>query len=486
MYKKITDLKLLELLCPTVTDLYSTGVEFEKTNPDYSLVKFRDVTDALISKLEEKYQIDRAQLMLVDRINQLHDGQIISSPLKHTFHTLRGLGNLGAHLKMNSEIKTNNSDPNTSDDTQAESIEDKATRARKTLVSAMEDVYLTIYGSRPAKEIEYISFKQQEVKNVIFDAIFSDDHKVKFKGGMVFFTSFFYDFEHGIKKTYAPHEQAKRQTDRQTAMGLINEACVLSANIEKYKGLSLSPSELEKIICERSETEYLLRYSVLILTNEKKGSEIYNLGYNRLVAAAQRGNVHAQTELGALLTNDDITNELGVEMLTKAANEGISQAHLNLFDIHIGKATKLFNEDKALAHLNKAAELEHPEALHILGLVTLAGEMGVERSEERAKELIKQAADLGDRDAQLFFVRNFTDAPNKFNEAIEGHIKRLIPKPVVRSAPKIKPNDLCPCDSGKKYKKCCKEKEFKTNVASNAVVIKPPTRMMSMSMMGPQ
>ena len=30
--------------------------------------------------------------------------------------------------------------------------------------------------------------------------------------------------------------------------------------------------------------------------------------------------------------------------------------------------------------------------------------------------------------------------------------------PFVRSKPKIKRNDLCPCGSGKKYKKCCGKK----------------------------
>jgi SEC-C motif-containing protein len=31
----------------------------------------------------------------------------------------------------------------------------------------------------------------------------------------------------------------------------------------------------------------------------------------------------------------------------------------------------------------------------------------------------------------------------------------LVPKPVVRDAPKIGRNEPCPCGSGKKYKKCC-------------------------------
>ncbi|MDH3771994.1 MAG: SEC-C metal-binding domain-containing protein, partial [Nitrospirota bacterium] len=31
-------------------------------------------------------------------------------------------------------------------------------------------------------------------------------------------------------------------------------------------------------------------------------------------------------------------------------------------------------------------------------------------------------------------------------------------QPVVRSEPKVGRNDLCPCGSGKKYKKCCGNK----------------------------
>jgi preprotein translocase subunit SecA len=30
-----------------------------------------------------------------------------------------------------------------------------------------------------------------------------------------------------------------------------------------------------------------------------------------------------------------------------------------------------------------------------------------------------------------------------------------VPTPVVRETPKVGRNDLCPCGSGKKYKKCC-------------------------------
>ena len=43
---------------------------------------------------------------------------------------------------------------------------------------------------------------------------------------------------------------------------------------------------------------------------------------------------------------------------------------------------------------------------------------------------------------------------------------RMTPEEIVAAAPapkkrqkKIKPNDRCPCNSGKKYKKCCRDKD---------------------------
>jgi len=41
----------------------------------------------------------------------------------------------------------------------------------------------------------------------------------------------------------------------------------------------------------------------------------------------------------------------------------------------------------------------------------------------------------------------------------QPHTDDRKPQPVRRSAAKIGPNDPCPCGSGKKYKKCCRDKE---------------------------
>ena len=46
-------------------------------------------------------------------------------------------------------------------------------------------------------------------------------------------------------------------------------------------------------------------------------------------------------------------------------------------------------------------------------------------------------------------------------EAVAGGVsdKTVKPQPV-RKAKKVGPNDPCPCGSGKKYKKCCRDKDM--------------------------
>ena len=47
----------------------------------------------------------------------------------------------------------------------------------------------------------------------------------------------------------------------------------------------------------------------------------------------------------------------------------------------------------------------------------------------------------------------FVDGESHTHKEGEGHHEK--PKTVVREAPKVGRNDPCPCQSGKKYKKCC-------------------------------
>jgi hypothetical protein len=49
---------------------------------------------------------------------------------------------------------------------------------------------------------------------------------------------------------------------------------------------------------------------------------------------------------------------------------------------------------------------------------------------------------------------------------------------IVNKGQKLRPNQPCPCGSGKKYKKCCKKKleEQAQTAGSNQMTIKQPTQ----------
>jgi uncharacterized protein len=47
------------------------------------------------------------------------------------------------------------------------------------------------------------------------------------------------------------------------------------------------------------------------------------------------------------------------------------------------------------------------------------------------------------------------ELPTSVVEIYDWWRRKLHPGPVRRSAPKVPPNDRCPCGSGKKYKRCC-------------------------------
>ena len=87
--------------------------------------------------------------------------------------------------------------------------------------------------------------------------------------------------------------------------------------------------------------------------------------------------------------------------------------------------------------------------------------------DDMMKELIYQRAveiykALGDGEKLDYYSRELEKIEEEINEGIEDWMMddelffdSQLQNTVVRSEPKIYPNDPCPCGSGKKYKKCC-------------------------------
>jgi SEC-C motif-containing protein len=71
-----------------------------------------------------------------------------------------------------------------------------------------------------------------------------------------------------------------------------------------------------------------------------------------------------------------------------------------------------------------------------------------------------------DNEGQVEFVASYTEKGNRQEHHEHSQFKKeqgtwyfttgkIMPKPVVRAAPKVGRNDPCSCGSGRKFKKCC-------------------------------
>lgn len=74
-------------------------------------------------------------------------------------------------------------------------------------------------------------------------------------------------------------------------------------------------------------------------------------------------------------------------------------------------------------------------------------------SKTMAMQMLKENVDVSDQNAVQLWMAKFNARPYEERDKLFKHLD--FPVPVPKSAVKIGRNEPCPCDSGKKYKKCC-------------------------------
>ncbi|MGB1110642.1 MAG: DUF4145 domain-containing protein, partial [Gammaproteobacteria bacterium] len=140
MDKTVTDIELAKAISLNVREAYAIAIEFINSNPDYSLVKFREIVSEVIGLVAQKHEITFNQETLADRIRVLAESRLLSYPLKQALHEVRKLGNSGAHGEGNFEGAKE-----FQENRKRKLIED-AHRARTQIVSILEDVHQLLKG----------------------------------------------------------------------------------------------------------------------------------------------------------------------------------------------------------------------------------------------------------------------------------------------------------------------------------------------------
>lgn len=117
--------------------------------------------------------------------------------------------------------------------------------------------------------------------------------------------------------------------------------------------------------------------------------------------AAEQNYAKAEYELGMLyLRGEGVTQnyQAAFKLMTSAAKRNLADAQFVLGKMHLKEISGLSKPDEAVKWLEKAAIRNHTPAMYTLGKLFYEGKV-VSVNKKQGKELIKDAAELGDPDA---------------------------------------------------------------------------------------
>lgn len=447
MSKSITDIELSRAISDEVFDYYVTALDFINSNPDYSLLKFREVVDSIVSMLAYKKGLEFDSKRIFDRINFLFECQLISNPLKDNLHIVRKLGNSGVHKS------TGFDGDKEFYESRKRLLVDSANKAREKVVSILGDFYCIIYNLPNIPSVELVLVGRQDYREILYEATLKCASDVKLKAGVV--CESILD-EQGFKSGFVVSESvlAHLGSLKEIALSFYDASCVISANYVGLYNLQVYGLDAEQVVLKNADLEALFKYSKLAI-DESLEDYINDKGMIRLKAAAERGYGQAEALYGAVLYGEG-EYQTSLVYLTRAEEKDELLALQFLYYAYSeGKACE---QDFTLAikYLNHAIELGCPDSLAILGAAHHKGEVVV-KDDEKAKFLLQKSIEKGSAYGKRYFVVEFNDIVGFMMDHFKALGKLVTDskmKPVV-STKNIKRNDPCSCGSGIKYKKCC-------------------------------
>lgn len=451
MNKTVTDIDLSLMLSVQIAEEYLVALEFIQSNPDYSLMKFRELANVLAERFAEAQNISFNNEKLADKIQALHQAQLINSPQKEALNRIRKLGNLGVHQTYGSF-----EDGQFYQQRKA-LLHEKAVEARKHIVSLFEDLALQTTTHMSIPKVEFISLSEQNYKELLFRATLSSSYKEKLTAGIVV-ESIHNDQALSSPAAVSSEVYFHSSSLIQMSAALYQAAYRISAKVDKYPDNNLSDEE--SYIRHHCALEPLYRYAAILLTGnlEKQKEEEALVCLN---IAAERGYIPAMAMLGAFLYEEH-KFEQAFNYLSRSANADNSTALRFLYYYYSDGLAVTVNETTALQYLQRAVDMECPDAIATLGEAYHKG-IAVVRNEQKAKQLLEQSVQKGSLLGKQYLSFEFSHQQNKmktleqvtetlmnmqhatsFNDAALGKTK------------KVGANDPCPCGSGLKYKKCCR------------------------------
>ena len=436
-----TDIEFSAFFKGTVAENYKVAIEFLSSNPDYSLLKFREIICSICIEIAEYHKLDYGNIDGVfERIEYLYDCQIIHKEFKNNLHQARKFSNYGMH-----QSSINKDNKNIIKD-RRNFLVDKAKEVRKLIVDIFKDTCLI--NNKEIPLVNFVSLEVQEYREILFDASISQCDRKKLKAGIIY-EKLIEDINTDIGTAIIiPSNLGYHIISLyKIAKSYYEASYKISANIDD----NLDFNKDDKYKLEKTcKLEPLFRYSVIEIEIEKskKGEQAMKIAADRMYAPAE-------AYYGSYLYEKK-EYELSLQYLKKAVKKEEAKAFLYLFYYFSEGLACEINKELSLKYLNEGISLGYPDLIGALGIAYHKGVV-IEKNDIKAEQYLKKAINLGSFSAQQYFTIEYNDLVGTVAKKIQDFVKNLSenlkPKPILRGE-KIGRNQLCPCGSGNKYKKC--------------------------------
>jgi TPR repeat protein len=440
--REMTDVELCIELLPEAGDDYRLALDVMTAYPDYAKSKFRIVVEHLTVTLAKKFNVDIENLDLYKSINELYECQIIDHSLRAELHAIRKLGNEVVHAKTDGSQESY----------KARGAGDlkSAVAARKTLVGVFESVFLLFNTGEELPKIATVEVDDITSQQTLWKAVSTTDFEAKMAAGLILEAQSLAPIPKGVM-IIARSEHTHKKTTEKMAAELYWAACVISARVDRF-----SLMEIEKMggedacLFKYANTEALYRYSQLAL-DQSESEEHQRRGEKALEVSAKRGYSAACAAYGNLLRQKGQFDE-AFEILSHALAKGDISGYAGLGLLYLEKSYSNYSQKLAEQYFVDGIASGSNHCEYVLGRFLYDGKE-LEQDKKRGKALLKSAADAGHETAAQYSALVVDDKLAKgMQEYVLNLMLNLPKRPVVSKQSR---NELCQCDSGKKYKRCC-------------------------------
>lgn len=433
-----------------VFENYQDAIEFINLKPDYSLLKFRNIAEILCRQLINKAELQCASKNIYEQIRFLSSSQVINDDLSDLFHKLRKLCNSAVHatISLENEHKVQFVKEN------EERHIENAKNARAIIVELLSHVAVLLNITSKFQKLEFAHIKYQDNKEMIFQGLVSKSYKAKLKAA-IYCESLEEEIIKSSPMVTSDHDHANILSLKSHIRSFYEAAYKLSVNLNFSMRLKHSDLSDNEIIEKYCDLEALFKYAMTFF-DDPEDSNISQEGVKFLKLSADRGHSEAMAFYGAYLYEDKNYND-SLKYLLKAEERGVPISNVMLCEYYKDGLACDVDNDLAFKYVSQGIELGCVEALFELAKAYYEGTF-VSKNHIKSKQLLEQAIEKGSVRAFRYNFFKFDGGEQYLRDQMNNfarELKKIANPNLILPSSKVGRNDPCPCNSGKKYKKCC-------------------------------